>query len=253
MDRSILKDAGLTDGEIKVYLALIETGSSTTGPIVEKSGISRSIVYQILEKLMEKGLVSYIIKEKTKYFQAAEPSRILDYIDEREKHLQANRKKVVDILPLLEARAHSSPESEARLFEGFKGMITVHEHSYRKLKRGEEYFFLGIPPEQPKYYHAYWNRDHRRRVKAGIYVKLLFHPSTDKKILKNRNSYWGCDARYMPVNINTPSWFMGYKDVAVVGFPSKTPITLQITNQEIADSFKAYFNEFWRRSKPFTK
>ena len=65
MDTSTLREAGLTEGEIKVYLALLELGSSTTGPIVDKSGISRSIIYQILEKLMEKGLVSFITKEKT--------------------------------------------------------------------------------------------------------------------------------------------------------------------------------------------
>ena len=66
MEFNALKDAGLTDGEAKVYLALLELGSSTTGPIIHKSKIAKSIVYQILEKLMQKGLVSYVTKEKTK-------------------------------------------------------------------------------------------------------------------------------------------------------------------------------------------
>ena len=57
MDTKILKEAGLTEGEIKVYLGLLELGLSTTGPIIEKSRIARSIIYQILEKLMQKGLV----------------------------------------------------------------------------------------------------------------------------------------------------------------------------------------------------
>ena len=94
MDISTLKEAGLTDGEIKVYIAMLELGSSTTGPIIEKSGIARSIIYLILEKLMQKGLASFITKEKTKYFQAAEPQRILQYIGEREKRLKENKKKV---------------------------------------------------------------------------------------------------------------------------------------------------------------
>ena len=253
MDHSILKEAGLTEGEIKVYLALLDLGSSTTGPIIEKSGVARSIVYQILGKLIQKGLVSYIIKEKTKYFQAAEPNKILDYIDEREKKLKKNRKKIENILPELLLKQKSSKESEARIFEGFKGMITVHEHTYQKLKKGEEYFYMGIVPEQPKHFHAYWQRDHIRRAKLGIKCKLLFHPKTDKKILINRNSYKGCDARYMPVEINTPAWFTGYKDVAVIGIPSSKPITLEIVNKEVADSFQAYFDEFWKRSKPFKK
>ena len=68
MDIQLLRKVGLTDGESKVYLALLELGSSTTGPIVKEADIAKSIVYQILDRLIQKGLVSYIVKEKTKYF-----------------------------------------------------------------------------------------------------------------------------------------------------------------------------------------
>jgi len=251
MDIKALRESGLTEGEIKVFLALLELGSSTTGPIVEKSKIARSIIYQILDKLIEKGIVSYITKEKTKYFQASDPEKLLDYIDEKEKKLKENKGKIREILPQLLLLQKDAVAKGANLFEGFKGMITVHEHTYKKLKKGEEYFFIGIPPEQPEYFHSYWNKDHKRREKAGIKCKLLFHPKTPESLLQNRNSYRGCDARYMPAEINTPAWFMGYKEVVVIGFPSKSPITIEIINKEIADSFKAYFEEFWRRSKPF--
>ena len=51
MEISLLKEVGLTEGEAKVYLALLELGASTSGPIVKKSRVSRSIIYNILEKL----------------------------------------------------------------------------------------------------------------------------------------------------------------------------------------------------------
>ena len=37
MDLSILEDLGLTHAEIKVYVALLELGSSTAGPLINKS------------------------------------------------------------------------------------------------------------------------------------------------------------------------------------------------------------------------
>ena len=37
----MLSQAGLTDGESRAYLALLELGPSTTGPIVDRSGVSR--------------------------------------------------------------------------------------------------------------------------------------------------------------------------------------------------------------------
>jgi sugar-specific transcriptional regulator TrmB len=251
MDIQALQEAGLTEGESKVYLALLEIGSSTTGPITEKARVAKSIIHQLLEKLIQKGLVSYITKEKTKHYQASDPKKLLEYIEENEKKLRQNKKKVEDLIPSLLAKQNSTPTQAATIYEGFKGMITVHEHTYNKLKSGEEFFYLGIQPEQPEHFHLYWQRDHLRRAKAGIYCKLLFHPDTDLKILKNRNSYKLCDARYMPFKIETPAWIMGYKDVTVIGFPSSNPITLEIVNKEIADSFKAYFEEFWKKSKPF--
>ena len=250
MDISSLKEAGLTEGEIKVYLALLELGDSTTGPIIEKSKVAKSIVYQILDKLIEKGLVSYIIKEKTKHFQAANPKRILDYIEERKKQLEKNKEKVENLIPKI-LTFQNKPISEAKLYEGFKGTITVHENTYLKLKEGEEYFYMGIPPEQPDYFHAYWLKDSKRRVKAGIKCKLLYNKGTSKEILKGRNKLKDCEARYMPLDIDSPAWFMGYKDVAIISFPSKNPITIEITNKEIADSFRSYFEEFWKKSKPF--
>ncbi len=248
-----LVEAGLTEGEARVYLALLEIGASTSGPIVEKSGVARSIIYQILERLAQKGLVSHTIKEKTKYFQAAQPDSILEYLEERQKKLEGSKKKLQELLPKLSALASSAKESEVQVFFGFRGMISVHEHTYQKLARGESYFFFGIPQDQPKHYNAYWQQDHLRRVKAGIRCQLLFHPKTPKEVLKNRNAYAGCDARYMPIEINTPAWFMGYKNVGVIGFASSNPITIEIVNKEVADSFRAYFEEFWKGSKRIGK
>src|SRR3989344_3779980 len=251
MDTSILKETGLTEGEIKVYLALLELGSSTTGPIIEKSRIARSIIYQILDKLMQKGLVSHITKERTKYFQAAEPSKILEYIDEREKKLEENRKRIEDILPELLLKQKMAKKSEANIYVGFKGLRTAHEHTYQKLKRGEMYYYLGVPAYQPAEQHIYWKKDHLRRIKAGITCRLLYNRDADPDVLKNRNSFKGAEARFMPTGIKTPACFVIFKDTTIVMLQSPTAIAVEIVNQDIADSFQAYFEEFWKRSEPF--
>jgi len=61
MQLEILQRVGLTPGEAKIYLALLELGQSTTGPIVNKSKVSTSKTYKILERLENKGLVSHRI------------------------------------------------------------------------------------------------------------------------------------------------------------------------------------------------
>ena len=250
MDISPLKEAGLTDGEIRVYLALLETGLSTIGPILEKSGITKSIIYRILEKLIKKGLVSYITKEKTKHYQATPPNKLLDYVDSREKQLKENRDKIQDMIPQLILKQKLTKKSEANIYEGFKGLMTAYENRYQKLKKGDEVVLYGLPAEQPGFHHAYWKKHHKKLEKLGIKCRMLYHPNVTDAILKDRNSYKLCEARRMPFNIETPSWVMVYKDVALIAIPQgDMPFAFEITSQQVADSFKNYFEWFWKKAK----
>ncbi len=97
----------------------------------------------------------------------------------------------------------------------------------------------------------YWKRDHARRQKTGIKAQILFNTDANPKILEQRNSYKGCDARYMPIDIQTPAMIFCYKDTTCITIQHPVIITIEIVNQQIADSFKAYFDAFWKESKKF--
>jgi len=253
METKILENLGLTKGEVKVYLALIKLGPSTSGPITDKSGVSRSKVYNILEKLMQKGIVSYIIKEKTRYYQAEDPIKIKEYADKKEQEFQKRKKEIDKLIPQLKLQQKiDDSKNNIQIYKGFKGIQTITNKVYSKLKKGETFYDIGIPSFQEEKYHSYWQEeDHPKRIKLGIKVKMLFNPKTPKKILKNRNNYWGCEARYMPIQIETPSWFLIYKNVVVIILQEEEPIAIEIINKQIAVSFKEYFEAFWKLSKPF--
>jgi HTH-type transcriptional regulator, sugar sensing transcriptional regulator len=63
-----LSQAGLTENESKVYLALIDLGPSLAGSISRKTGIHRRTVYDTTEMLIKKGLVGYILKNNRRLF-----------------------------------------------------------------------------------------------------------------------------------------------------------------------------------------
>ncbi len=250
MDISPLKEAGLTNGEIKVYLALLEIGSSTIGPILDKSGITKSMIYRILEKLIKKGLVSYITKEKTKHYQANQPNKLLDYVDQRENELKQNRNKIQDMIPQLILKQQTAKKSEANIYEGFKGLMTAYENRYLKLKAGDEVVLYGLPSEQPGFHHSFWKQNHQKLAKLKIKCRMLYHPDVTDKTLKDRNSYKYCEAGRMPFNIDSPSWVMVYKDVTLIAIPQgDKPFAFEIISQETADSFRNYFEWFWKKYK----
>lgn len=261
MNIDSIQQAGLTEGEAKVYLALLKLGSSTSGPIIKESGVANSIIYRILDSLMDKGLASYIIKEKTKYFRAADPKKIINFIEEKKEKLDEDKKSVEKILPQLLAMAQITDETSVQIFEGFNGFLTAWELCYSKLKKGEEYHSWGVYPMQEERFDLFWQRDHKKREKAGFKAKILFNQGTDKKTLKNRNSYQGCEARYMPTDIKTSAWFVVYKDVTNISLQTRKfeedgsiiekPMSIVIINKEIAETFESYFQDLWKRSKGF--
>jgi predicted transcriptional regulator len=243
MNAQVLRDAGLTEGEIKVYLALIELGSSTTGRITERAGVAKSIIYVLLERLVEKGLAAYVTKNRTK---------LLEYVERKEQQLHENKKQIEALLPQLMLRA-ANEKTEIRVYEGFEGMKTVQENILIHLRKGDDYFFMGITSEQPTYYKSYWSNFDKRRGKAGITSRLLFNKDNPRAYVNAFNSGINQEGRYMPADINTPSWFGGYGSITIIGFPAKDPITIEIRNPQIAASMRAYFETFWKLSKPLQR
>lgn len=135
---------GLTEGEAKTYLALLSLGSSTVGPIIEKSDVSASKVYQILDRLMHKGLVTMSVYEKNKFFSAAEPTMILDYLDNEKKQIDDNKNKINEIMPRLTLKkgtAEKRPIVEIAI--GKKGFETIYSEMIESAKINSVYHALG--------------------------------------------------------------------------------------------------------------
>lgn len=55
----------------------------------------------------------------------------------------------------------------------------------------------------------------------------------------------------MPTSIKTPAMFLMYKDTVVIATQYPAVLAIEITSQEIANSFRAYFEEYWKRSRLF--
>ena len=96
---SILEELGLTEKEAKLYLALLELGQATSSDLIKKLDYYSKTVYELLEKLMKKGLVSYVIKSNIKYFGAVNPEKFLDILKEEENDKEIKENKFIEILP----------------------------------------------------------------------------------------------------------------------------------------------------------
>ena len=67
METKILEEIGLTQNESKVYLSLIELGSSSVTQIIQKSGLHRAVVYDLLERLLENQKNVFILMKQNEF------------------------------------------------------------------------------------------------------------------------------------------------------------------------------------------
>ena len=98
MIKELLKSLKFSEKEAKVYLALLELGSAKAHDIARKTGINRTTVYDLLEILLHRGLISKYKKGALAYFNARDPKYLLSYLDrekeEQEKNIDKQKKKL---------------------------------------------------------------------------------------------------------------------------------------------------------------
>lgn len=241
----MLEGIGLSRGEAKVYLALLEAGQSTSGPIVKRSGISSSKVYEILGKLMEKGLVSTVVKNGKKNFSAIEPRKLLEYLDEREAELGKQKDELKRMLPyFLERKAEAGKEQNAEVAYGFKGLVGLANRLIEGSKKGDEYVFFSFytkhPEKHEKVFNFYREFDYVRK-KRGLVVKGIV-PNELKEMTGERKYTKICYVDFpVPTNLSV----CGNK-VLMTPWEDE-PVTILIHSRQLAESFRRYFYSIFEK------
>lgn len=248
MIKQSLKSIGLTDGEIKVYLALLETGSSSIGNIIKKSKISGSKTYEVLDRLIQKGLANFVTKNGVKYFEASSPNKILDYLNEKGEQIEEEKVSIQKIIPELLLKQNLSQKSEVKVFTGFEGLKTANEDIINSLKRGEEWLSMGLS-EQPEKWETYFNKRQIERAKKGIVHKHLLNEGY-KSLYQKRKKLPYTYFKFLPKDFEMPisTEIYGNKIIIMI-LIRENPMAIMIESQEVANSFRKYFEHIWKTAK----
>mgnify|MGYP001617518075 FL=1 len=242
--KELLSNIGLTERESKVYLALLELGSTTTGPLVKKSKVPNSKVYEILESLQNKGLVSYVIKGKIKYFQGANPRKILTLFKEKEREIER-------LLPELEKKQLSAKEKQSvEIYEGKRAIFALFHDLIENGKKGEEYYSFSLGKEHgDKQIETFYKNFGEQREKKGLTVRILANKETKdifKKAYSDSLNVLKRIVRY--TNFDFPQGVTIFKDnIVITDWENLTAILIH--SKKIAEDYKRFFNNLWKLSK----
>lgn len=242
MKEEALRKFGLTEKEIKVYLAALELDSALVSEIAKKAEIPRTLTYDILKKLMDKGLVSYVIKNNKKYFGATEPTNLLTILREKEQIMEA---ALPELLRLKRAKARSRPIIE--VFEGKEGVKTVFNDA---LRVGKEFLCLGSTGRSPEIISYFLERFHKQRIKRRIPWRVIYNDDRLGKKRGGKTSKWAYSkVRYMKKTDPTTTYIYGNK-VAIVLWMQERLLAVMIEDGIIAKAYREFFNALWESAHP---
>ncbi|MEK6854875.1 MAG: helix-turn-helix domain-containing protein [Nanoarchaeota archaeon] len=240
-----LENLGLSGNESKIYLFLLRHGGKTTGPIIKETGIANSRVYESLNTLIEKGLVTYRIQKRGKYFQAADPSKFLE--NEKEK-----LKKIESLIPSLKSiQTREEKETNVAIYEGFEGFKTAFKKIIDDCPKEETIHILGFS-EQPfatESLRVFISNMNVKSAQKKQKLKILMDSSARETLGKDREKEKYTEVKYMPKCYISPAAIDIFEDYVYIFLWEENPFVFMIKNKRISESFKQYFLFLWKMAK----
>jgi sugar-specific transcriptional regulator TrmB len=241
METEALEELGLTRNESIVYITLLDLGKAHIGQISEKTRMHRRTIYDCLERLQDRGLVSHIIEGKTRFFIAINPKKLKEIIEYK-------KAKIDNILPkLFEIAKSSKVKTEVLVNKGKEGLKNILEDVLRtKPKILYSLTSAGKVTEVLPFYILHF---HEKRAKLNIKLDIIFGKN-DRAIKRAKElkklkltEVKFIDSKYVaPISI----WMYNNK-LAFLIWASE--IGILIENKETTDTFKNYFNLLWKLAK----
>lgn len=229
---------GFSQNEIKVYLTLNDYGSTKAGKISKLAKIDRSSCYNALKFLLEKGLVSYVLIGEIKWFQAASPRRLLEYIKEQEEDVKS-------ILPELQSRHKlNKSEGQVRLFKGVKGIKSIFLDI---LRSGNDNLVFGSEGQFSEKLPEFALQFERIKKENNMKTKLIMRKGRKEIGNKKLNEY-----KYIPDINESPAVTNIYGNKIAIIIWTDDPEGVIIENESAAKAYKSYFEFMWKNAQKFT-
>ncbi len=228
METAVFEKLGLEKAEAQAYLALLKCGLSSATAISRETKIERTRVYRIIEKLIDKGLASFIVENKVRKFRAIEPERLLLELKEKERELKS-------YLPeLKELGRMKRREPKIEIYRGENGVRSLSRSLLSFRKNYDVIAGKGVPGMQ-EFFELFMEA----LEEAGIHERVLAMEGMD--IAKSKNT----EVRYLPKNHEYESTIGVCGSKVGIILWSKPFLAIAIEDQSLGKTFRSYFELLW--------
>jgi len=248
--KNSLKNIGLTNNEVMVYEILLEIGLTTTKAVIEKTRLHRQLVYNALESLIEKGLVSYVIQANKKHFKANNPDALLSILEVEKQNMVEKEKEIKKLISHLKTKQVKIEKQEATIFQGNKGIKSLLDDM---IKEGKEILTIGASDIKAKAfkYHLQFNLPlfHKIREKKRISYRILLSEDMKQRV-KELNKLKHTKAKVLPKEFTSNSSTNIYRDKVSTIMWGEEPFGFLIKSKNITNAQRKHFELLWKTAKP---
>lgn len=246
-----LKKIGLSENEAKVYLALLELGSSTVQQIAQKAVIKRPTAYVQLESLMKQGLVTNFEKARKTFFRAEDPEYLKKVVEKNRKQAEEEGATLEKILPDLGKLFLTAGERpRVRFFEGVDGIKTM-QKEFLKTHKGGELDVIYSRDDLLKLFPTQLEEYSKERVKRNIRSRMIY-TSNEGAGLKKTDAAMLRESRHIPKEkfpLTCDIAFWG--DTVAISALREKPMGIIIESKEIINSLRAIFELAWEGAEKY--
>lgn len=235
MDLKELEVLGLTRGGIKVYSAILNNGISSINDIHERTGLERRAIYDIVNKLIEKGVITYFVEKGKRRFQCSPPNKLIEELNIKKQEI-LNLERIIPSIK--EIYASSRPRISSEVFRGAEGIKAVWED----MLNYKEIHWIGSGRYVPKMYPVFFANWNKRRIKLKVRMLNLIRRELIKEVRPFRLE---C-VKFLPEEFSGNPTVIGIYGNKVINFLfGEQLFAFSIENKELADNYRRYHNYLW--------
>lgn len=236
----VLEQSGLSEKEVKVYLALLELGSASVQVIARKADVKRPTAYLVLDELEQRGLVS-IIPQKKALYTAESPERLVRDLHKRQETV---KRFLPDLLALYNAK---KDKPKVQLFQGEQGVKQV----YEKIFESSAVDFFGTVQEVDRMIPQSLEQFVKKVQQCKLPVREILTDSVaDKEYARVSRVTANHQVRLLASGMEFPTDSAIFGDHVVFFSFHPQIFCVMITSREISSSLKTLFELAWRSAEP---
>lgn len=245
MNLEVLTRFGIHENDVKIYKALLTLGRSKTGPVIKATGVRSSAVYDSIKNLLDKGLVSYQVRNNIKYYKAESPLELVHEADRNKQELIELSKSVED-LPVIDTQ-----RNEVNVYEGEHGFKMAFNNYMQNMKKGEITQIISFSARSgntPKL-RTFLNGIMIQIANKKCYVKALRDRSQKELVKVYTKNKKLQETRFLPSSHFSPTAINISPREVLISVWGKSPIVFSIRSRQVIDSYINNFNFLWSLGK----